>query len=338
MASHVDTPRVSVILPVYNGEEYLKAAIESILNQSYADFSLIVINDGSKDGSEGIVQAFKDSRILYVRQDNQGLARTLNRGIDLASSEYVARQDQDDVSVPSRFQRQVDLLNESPSIVMVGTWARILRRDALTSQCLSHPEHYSEILLELLFDNPFVHSSVMARRKVLLDVGKYTTDPNREPPEDYELWSRIARRYEVRNIPEMLQYYRDVDSGMSKDKLRPFGNKVRRISRENIAYYSGRSESDPSIGAIVDLVHGIRSLEGYVTFRQIRTTMLRAFAGLCAVAEPTAAGKLKMDLILKELRRSFLNARYGINLNRPYLIPWDLARKGRALIKKRLKT
>src|SRR5215218_8078213 len=98
-------PKISVILPVYNAEKYLKAAIDSILNQTFPDFELLIINDGSSDGSEKIIKSYTDNRIVYVKNgENSGLINTLNKGIDLATGEFIARMDGDDIAVPERFE------------------------------------------------------------------------------------------------------------------------------------------------------------------------------------------------------------------------------------------
>src|SRR3989338_7703392 len=101
-------PAISVIMPVYNGEKYLREAIESILNQSFSDFELFIINDGSTDGTAGIIASFHDPRIVYLKNEsNLGLSRSYNRGIDAARGKYIARMDADDMSIPKRFERQI---------------------------------------------------------------------------------------------------------------------------------------------------------------------------------------------------------------------------------------
>ena len=116
---------ISVILPVYNGSEYLTESIDCILNQTYSNFEFIIIDDGSTDDSAAIIANYTDVRIRFYSQQNQGLASTLNRGISLANGNYIARQDQDDVSLPNRFAQQVAFLEANPEYGMVGTWAAI---------------------------------------------------------------------------------------------------------------------------------------------------------------------------------------------------------------------
>ena len=115
-------PRVSVILPAYNAEAYLKEAIDSILNQTFPDFQLIVINDCSTDGTEEIIRQYADPRLVPVKNEkNLGIAATLNRGLSLAQGDYIARMDADDISLPHRLERQVAYLDAHPDIAVLGT-------------------------------------------------------------------------------------------------------------------------------------------------------------------------------------------------------------------------
>lgn len=250
-------PLISVLLPVYNGAPYLRGAIESILGQSYATFELIIINDGSRDDSAEIIASFSDTRIRSYHQENQGLAATLNRGIGLAAGEIIVRQDQDDISLPQRFMRQVEFLQAHPRCAMVGTWAEIWVDDQRTDRAHRHPVDNAMIQLELLFTNPFVHSSVMIRTKCLQEVGGYAVDPTRQPPEDYELWSRIARTHEVANIPECLVIYREVGGSMSRSTNPQFWERVVNICQENIQAVLGCDYNREPIRGVVRLYHGI---------------------------------------------------------------------------------
>jgi len=249
-------PAISTVLPVYNCPQYVGEAIESILAQTFADFELIIIDDGSTDETPQILRRFSDPRIRLVSQENQGLAATLNRGIALARGRYVARQDQDDVSLHARFERQVEYLDANPTCALVGTWAQIWREGKPTQRVHSHPHGNARLKFELLLNNPFVHSSVMIRKAALDHVGGYSTDRNRQPPEDYELWSRIARAFDVANIPEILHVYREVDTSMSRDGPSPFLDHLVTICAENIAVAAKVRPDDPPVVNIAALAHG----------------------------------------------------------------------------------
>lgn len=228
-----ETPLISVLLPVYNAEKYIGETIASVLAQSYTNWELIAIDDGSKDKSAEIIEQCKDPRIRLYRQENSGMGATLNKAIAIAKGKYLARQDADDISLPERFERQVDFLEDMDNYAMVGTWAAIIDDNGrLTGRMHKHPEMSSQLRFELLFDNPFVHSSVMIRNEALAQTGMY--DLSKNPLiQDYELWWRIAQKFQVGNIAETLVYYREVGSSMSRTANK-FGEIVAQQSFENI--------------------------------------------------------------------------------------------------------
>lgn len=208
---------VSVIMPVYNGAKYLRLAIDSILSQTYHDFELIIIDDGSKDNSWEIIQNYNNnSKVKIYTQKNVGLAETLNRAIRLSKNEFIARQDQDDISLPSRLEVQMDYLVKNPEVDLVGSWAQILEENVLVDRFLKHEIEDKKIKTFVLFDTPFVHTSVLFRKSSVERAGLYSTSTANQPPEDYELWSRMASKFKFSNIPKILIHYREVDSSMSR--------------------------------------------------------------------------------------------------------------------------
>lgn len=250
-------PLISVILPVYNGLPYLEEAIKSVLSQSCRDFELIIINDGSRDDSAAVIERIIDRRIRFYQQENRGLAATLNRAISLAKGKYIARQDQDDISLQYRFEKQVAFLDAHPDVGMVGTGAEIWVGNKRSDRLLVHPADNASIKFGMLFDNRFVHSSVMIRRSVFEDTGGYTEDATRQPPEDYELWSRVMRKYKLANLPEVLLKYREVEGSMSRTGANPFLPNLIKISAENIAWASGHPVDSSDVIAISKLSRGI---------------------------------------------------------------------------------
>ena len=209
-------PEISVILPVYNGEKFLKKSIDSILSQTFKNFELIIIDDGSTDGSSGIIDSFDDYRISHIEQQNQGLGATLNSMINFSRASLIARQDQDDISVSERLEKQVNELKEDASLVLVGSWARIIDENGnYTGQCHKHPSEDEELRFHLLFDNPFVHSAVLYKRQALAQVGFYCSKNSGQFPEDFDLWQRLSKVGKIRNIKEFLLHYRSTKNGMS---------------------------------------------------------------------------------------------------------------------------
>jgi glycosyltransferase involved in cell wall biosynthesis len=232
---------VSVVVPVYKGVATLKSALDSVLEQVGVNMEVIVIDDGSPDESYKVVEALacgaKGQAIKLIRQKNQGLAKTLNIGVERANAPFIARQDQDDLMVYGRLKRQLEHLVNDPDCAMVGTWAQIYVGEEPTKRFHLHPTQSDALKLFLLFDNPFVHSSVLLRKSAIDAVGGYTTDPERQPPEDYELWSRISRQFELANLPAVLTVYREMPNSMSRVGVDPFRDKVLKISAENLHHY-----------------------------------------------------------------------------------------------------
>jgi hypothetical protein len=274
-------PLASIVLPVYNCEKYVGDAIESLLRQTFTSFELIVINDGSTDRSAEIVSSFHDPRISVLHQGNQGLAATLNRGISLARGTYVARQDADDLSHSDRLAFQVAYMEDHPDCVLLGTWAQMMEKDRLVERYHRHPVDELELRYELLFNNPFVHSSVLMRRSALLKAGGYTSDPERQPPEDYELWSRLSRIGSIANIGKVLQIYREIPGSISRVGPSPFRRRLIMFCAENIATASGLCSDDPSIQALAVLTHGEPSeLKHRPDFARMQDILLSAINGL----------------------------------------------------------
>ena len=251
----MNTPLVSVLLPVYNGAADVERSVNSILSQSFNDFELIIINDGSKDNSSEILKRLKDPRIRLFEQENMGLAATLNKGLSLSRGEFIARQDQDDLSQPERLAKQVDFLSRTPECILLGTAAEIWIEDQPTERAHDHPQEHERLAFDLLFNNPFVHSSVMMRRQALVELGGYSTDKSRQPPEDYELWSRMVRHGRVANLPERLLIYREVPQSMSRAGPTPFLDRLVTISAENIALARGLQGIDLVSQDIAAMTH-----------------------------------------------------------------------------------
>lgn len=242
-------------MPIYNGAADLVKALDSVLSQTFEDFEVIAINDGSKDDSAALLNAVVAPRVRVIHQDNMGLAATLNRGLSLARGALVARQDQDDLSHPERLARQVSYLQSNPDCILLGTAAQIWVGDEPTERAHDHPTEHSLLAFELLFNNPFVHSSVMMRRDVVLGIGGYATEKARQPPEDYELWSRIARQGRVANLAERLVVYREVAQSMSRVGSNPFLDHLVTISAENLAFAHGQVQPDSVMLDVAALTH-----------------------------------------------------------------------------------
>ncbi|MBM4441159.1 MAG: glycosyltransferase [Candidatus Rokubacteria bacterium] len=248
-------PRVTVLMSVYNGARWLREALDSVLGQTYRDFEFVIVDDGSTDDSAAILASVRDPRITLVRQPNQGLAAALNRGLREARGELVARQDQDDVSLPERLARQVAAMDAQPRTGLLGTQAETIDAEGRACFVRRYPTDSLVLKWQVMFDNPFVHSSVMLRRAALDDVGGYSTDPRRQPPEDYELWLRLVSRWDVGNLPEVLLRYREAAGSMMRSGERPFAATARALSLEALRRVAGGALPDARLLRVLDFVN-----------------------------------------------------------------------------------
>jgi len=202
-------PRVSVLLPVWNGESFLKAAIESILQQTLSAFELIVIDDGSTDASAAIAEEFArdDDRVRVLRRAHEGLSAALNAGIAEARGEYVARMDADDISVPHRLHDQVAYLDAHPACVAAGAWIEVIDETGQLLGRKTFVETHEEISAALYRGiSPIAHPTIIIRRDALQASGGY--DARCYPSEDLDLWFRLAERGELANIGRTLLQHR----------------------------------------------------------------------------------------------------------------------------------
>jgi glycosyltransferase involved in cell wall biosynthesis len=209
-------PIVSVILPVYNGEKTIGRAVESILSQTYTSFEFIIINDGSTDETPEILSSFHDERMRFLHQENRGLVASLNRGITEATGKYIARMDADDCAMSERPKKQVEFMENNPTVGVLGTAATIVYSDG-TQRVRHRPLDTTSIRKNIVKICPFCHSSVMIRRKVFNEVGTYDASKDGSKKllvEDYDLWVRVlAAGYDLANLPDVLMtYYREPDS------------------------------------------------------------------------------------------------------------------------------
>jgi len=212
------TPRITVLMPVYKGEKFLRQAIESILNQTFSAFEFLIINDGSGDRSVEIVESCRDPRIRLVHnQGNLGLIATLNRGLERARGEYIARMDCDDVSHPQRLERQVAFLDTHPDIGVCGTWFRKCGGHA--GKIIRWETEPEAVRAAMLFACPLAHPTVMLRRESFL-ARQLRYDRDYPHAEDYDLWRRAMQHMALANLPEVLLDYR-VHPGQVTQRLSP---------------------------------------------------------------------------------------------------------------------
>lgn len=207
-------PKVTIVMPVYNGEKYLREAIESILNQSFRNFEFLIIDDGSKDKSIDVIKSYKDSRIILLcNKRNLGLVTTLNKGIRQASGLYIARMDCDDISHEERLMRQVQYMDNNPHVGMCGTF--MVTMGGRESQIWKYPIDVAVAKCMLLFNTVAGHPTVMMRRSVLETNNLLYSDQYRHA-EDYALWLDFARVSHISNLDSVLLKYRISEGQVSQ--------------------------------------------------------------------------------------------------------------------------
>jgi glycosyltransferase involved in cell wall biosynthesis len=239
----MDHPKVSVIMSVYNDEKHIRPALESILNQTFADFEFIIVNDGSTDGTEEIIRSCRDPRIRLVNQENRGLTRSLNRALSLARADYFARMDGDDISERQRFARQVAFLDDNGHVGIVGSFAYRLDEKGRRCSLFSYPVENDDIKEALRSTCPMCHSSVMYRRACIERVGPYREKVG--PTEDLDLYFRVSEHFDMANIPEPLHAYRVDPEGITIrrrfDQMR-YDKLVRKMAEQRMQ--TGRDRLD----------------------------------------------------------------------------------------------
>jgi glycosyltransferase involved in cell wall biosynthesis len=202
-----DPPKVSVVMPAYNAEDYVSLAIASILGQSFADFELIVVDDGSTDGTAATVEGFDDARIRYAQtRGRAGAGGARNVGLGLARGQYVAFLDADDVAYPERLATQVTYMETHPETALLGAGYDVIDAAGRVLETVTTPNGTASVQLKMLFDNVIATSLAFACRDLLLEAGLF--DESFPVVEDYDLWARVTSRHPVAGLPVVLGAYR----------------------------------------------------------------------------------------------------------------------------------
>lgn len=224
-------PLISVIMPLYNTEQFVGQSIESILRQTLGDFELIVVDDCSTDGSYAVAERYarRDPRIRLLRNErNKGVAGTKNRGLDaVRGGEYVAFMDSDDLAAPDRLEKQVAFLATHPLVGVCGSGYTVFYPDGRQT-FVQTPLDHSGIAVEMLFGNPMAMPSITWRRSLVADA-RFDTACKAE---DYEMWSRLQDRMRLANLPDNLLLYRRWENQVSTGQSSALDRSAREIQRE----------------------------------------------------------------------------------------------------------
>lgn len=196
-------PLVTVLMPAYNAGNYIAEAIDSILDQTYADFEFLIINDGSTDNTLQVIQQYNDPRIRVINQRNKGLIDTLNEGIEIAQGSIIARMDADDICFPARLQKQLDFLQANPDHIMVGAEADVMDKDGAFLMKLEPIGHTNEEIAQRInIKCPFIHPAVTFYKEQVIKAGGYPK--NALTFEDHLLWKELMAFGKVANLRSTL--------------------------------------------------------------------------------------------------------------------------------------
>lgn len=233
-------PKISVIMPAYNAEKYIREAMDSVLNQSFSDFELIILNDCSKDETEKVILSYEDKRIVYVKnEENLGVARTLNKGVQMAKGEYIARMDADDISLPQRFEKQAAFLESHPKVAVVGVGVTVFDEDGDVQTRLFSQEP-AMMRVDMLFACGLAHPGVMLRASAIRSLGGY--DPAYNGLEDYELWDRVMEGWDICALPEVGLRYRFHSGQVTQNRSEKHEALLRSLKRRQLGRLGMDSE------------------------------------------------------------------------------------------------
>jgi glycosyltransferase involved in cell wall biosynthesis len=235
-------PRISVVMPVWNGEAYLREAMDSILTQTFTDFELIIVDDGSTDGTAEILQSYRDERIRIIQEGHLGFVGAVNRGVAAARAEWIARQDADDISLPTRLEKQWETIQKQPAAVFcyidikaIGDQSRIERQPRL-------PRSRALVALKSCFQCPVCVGAALIKRSTFLEAGGYRQEEF--PAEDYAFVSRVLAFGNMVGVPQTLYAIRKHDQQISHTKLEAQKQKTRMVALTNCQNIMRLTEQD----------------------------------------------------------------------------------------------
>lgn len=234
-------PKITVLMPVYNGEKYLIEAINSILNQTYKNFEFLIINDASTDSTKSIILSYEDPRIRLIDlETNIGLVRSLNKGLELAKGDFIARMDSDDISMPERLEKQYNHIIKNPEIGLVASNWEIIDEQGRSIAIRNISYCYEEMFYLLFFKNILGHSTIFFNKELIKKLNGY--NENYSTCEDHELWCRIIRTAKIEQVNDILVRWRKIPSSITskfnnKQKLcsqRVFSNNVKMVLSDGL--------------------------------------------------------------------------------------------------------
>lgn len=233
-------PLISVLMGVYNAQDCVLDSINSLLCQSYKNVEIIVVNDGSSDNTKAMLDSVVDHRVKVIHQENKGLTKSLNTALTQSNGEYIARQDADDISLYNRFETQIEQLLENKDVRAIGSSTYLTNQYGIVNELYHYPQNYKQIQTAMPHYNPFVHGSMLIERRALESVNGY--DEEFRFVQDYELWSRMYKTFEMVNVkrPLYVRFRGKNCSEVTQDKSK-YVHKIQERIRE---YACNESEED----------------------------------------------------------------------------------------------
>lgn len=310
-------PEITVFMPVYNAEKYLREAIESILNQTFTNFELLIINDGSTDKSVEIVEAYKDKRIRLLHNDgNKGLPYTRNRGLELAQGKYLAIMDADDVSVKERLQIQYEIMEKKKDLVVLASGKELLSEDKDETYgpkeklySLLFYGKSSQIQMDLIFHNVLVNSSTMIRLDFLRN-NKINYNEKCFVMQDYEMWTQISTHYgQFQILRKALVKYRTHQNNITSRSRKEKAEKRREMQYEIQKAYLRRMQ----MGNDTELLEQLQIMGREFEEQDIKITEKRLFELKEFYRLLLKNVKNSKHFKYKEMR-SYLRKRYVLNV------------------------
>jgi glycosyltransferase involved in cell wall biosynthesis len=237
-------PKLSVVMPVFNGERWLMTAVYSIIRQDYDDFELLILNDGSSDDTAKLLRSIRDKRVIVISYArNEGYSGRLNDGIEASSGAFIARMDADDISLPARFSRQLKAFQNDPGLQILGTWTHQIDEEGILVGQHCCATRHSDVAINLLSNVTLVHHpTVMMKRSLFEAMAIY--DTTFEPAEDFEMWTRaILANQQIGVLPDQMLLYRRHSNQVSETQ---HGKQWRAGRRAVIKMLSGLSRGGMS--------------------------------------------------------------------------------------------
>ncbi|CAC5346041.1 MULTISPECIES: glycosyltransferase [Planktothrix] len=281
-------PLISVIIPVFNGEKTIYYTIESVLNQTFTDFELIIINDGSTDSTLDIISSINDSRIKFFSYPNGNQAVSRNRGMTHAKGKYIAFLDADDLWTPDKLEMQYQALQDHPEAAVAYSWTDYIDESSQFLRCGSHKtvngDAYPNLLVVNILENG---SNPLIRRQALVEVGNF--NPDFTPAEDWDMWLRLAKKYQFITIPRPQILYRQSSQSASANVLR-LATASKKVVEQAF------SKVPDSLKPLKK--RSLANIYKYLTFKAIEDSPSRQNAGIAAYCLWQYC-KYKPELLLK---------------------------------------